>query len=440
MNLDGLANSYDYKEAMADDSVGAFWRRHGLFHFGNVYKDGLPGQQLTVLWEASVAIQSDMPHSDAATWTSADLERQLDAANSATWHSGAAASGTGFDLSVEDNHLVYAKAPCTRDEIADPFLLHVVAVSREDIPDQPSKQFGFQNMDFWFSTYGDWVDGACLARVPLPDYDIAYVRTGQFAVGAGMLFKAARGSRLRFDGLQFKLYRNDPEWASLQIDQAAWFWEKMEPHLELQENNVGLLVEGRTAQAFAWDCNADGNEVAEWTFGGKVEAVSDWTQTADGLCSSDVLLPHGYAPPVRVRRAALDEAVVGLAGGQPPAIHTDSPSLGGFDVYLAEDALVYAKETCERADVDTPFFLHLVPAGDHFDEGRETAGFNNLDFMLDYHGDWFGEEGGGGPCVAEVILPHYPIAKIRTGQYTLADMRTVWGGEIRLGKPTTEGA
>ena len=81
-----------------------------------------------------------------------------------------------------------------------------------------------------------------------------------------------------------------------------------------------------------------------------------------------------------------------------------------------------------------------MPAGDDFDDGRESAGFNNLDFMLEHVGDWFGEEEGAGPCLAEVRLPPYPIAAIRTGQYTLADMHIVWEGEIRPGQSATDGA
>ena len=189
---------------------------------------------------------------------------------------------------------------------------------------------------------------------------------------------------------------------------------------------------GRTAQAFAWNCTADANEVAEWTFGGKVGAVTDWTQTAEGVCSSDILLPHGHLDPVRVRRTPLAEAVAALAGGRPPAIQADSPHRRGFDVYVAEDALVYVNATCEQADVDAPFFLHVVPAGDDFDDGREVHGFNNLDFMLARHGDWFGEaeDEGPAPCLAEVPLPEYGIAEIRTGQYSVEDSRRVWQGEI----------
>ena len=192
----------------------------------------------------------------------------------------------------------------------------------------------------------------------------------------------------------------------------------------------------RPRRCFAiWDCLADANEVAEWTFGGKVAAITDWTQTVDGLCASAAVLPHGHVDPVRVRRAPL--AVAGLAGGRPPAIREDTTATGGFDVYLAEDVLVYVKTACERVNFETPFFLHVVPAGDDFDDGREAHGFNNLDFTLAWHGDWLGEEGEIAPCLAEVPLPKYGIAKITTGQY-MQDLRIGWGGEIR--PPTTEGA
>ena len=443
MNLDGLANSYGYKEAIEEDSVGVFWWRHGLFHFSNVYQHGFPGRQTTVLWNAAIPIQS----------TPRGLLRRADVGKSATqsdpFHRGAT-WGSGFDLRIEDGHLVYAKAPCTINDVAHSFLLHVYPVSVDDLPAH-RKQFGFANLGFRFkapdlpvslgSSYRSanldfedpaGGDGACVVRAALPDYDIAYLRTGQYVSDVDYLFKAARGSRLRWGGgLQFKLFSYDPEWALSQIDGASWFRERIAPHLEPQAGGAGLLVVGRTAQAFAWDCTADQNEVAEWTFGGRVGAVSDWTQTADGVCSSDILLPHGHLDPVRVRPAPPAEAVAALFGGRPPAIPADSPHRRGFDVYLAKDALVYMKAACEQTDVDTPFFLHLVPVGDDFDDGREAHGFNNLDFMLAWRGDWFGEEGDGGPCLAEVPLPDYGIAKIRTGQYSGEDSRRVWEGEIR---------
>ena len=304
----------------------------------------------------------------------------------------------GFDVYVAEDALVYVNATCEQADVETPFFLHVVPAG--DDFDDGREVHGFNNLDFMLARHGDWFGEAedegpapCLAEVPLPEYGIAEIRTGQYSV---------EDSRRVWQG---EIHPAD-DW--------------------------GLLVVGRTAQAFAWNCTADANEVAEWTFGGKVGAVTDWTQTAEGVCSSDILLPHGHLDPVRVRRAPLAEAVAGLAGGEPPAIRGDKTATGGFDIYLAEDALVYVKAACERADVETPFFLHVVPAGDDFDDGREAFGFNNLDFMLARHGDWFGEaeDEGPAPCLAEVPLPEYGIAEIRTGQYSVEDSRRVWQGEI----------
>ena len=252
----------------------------------------------------------------------------------------------------------------------------------------------------------------------------------------GILFKGTRGlRRFGIPRLQFRLFRSDvqrPEWAASPADRAAWFRERIAPHLEFQADGIGLFVEGRAVQAFAWDCTVDENEVAEWSFGGSVGAVRGWTQTADGLCSSDVLLPLGHLPPLRVRRAAFGAAVAGLGGGRP-AIPADSTQPSGFDIYLRDDVLYYAKAACTRDDVETLFFLHLVPIGDDFDEGRESDGFNNLDFRFERYGVRFGS-GRQRDCLATVPLPRYGIAEIRTGQYTV-DGR-VWQGRIRPDQPT----
>ena len=522
MNLDGLANSYDYKEAIEEDGVGvyartgarlAFWRRHGLFHFGNVYSGGAPGTDVHYLFKAAQgprprgALQFKLyrdgpewalPQADGASWfrerMTPHLEPQADgigllvmgrtaqafawdctadANEVAEWTFGGkfgavsdwtqtanglcsshtllphghldpvrvrraplaeavaalvggrppairadSAHQRGFDVYVVEDSLVYVKAACEQADAETSFFLHLVPAG--DDFDDGREAHGFNSLDFMLKYHGDWFgesgEGPCLAEAQLPDYGIARIRTGQYMPD------------LR------------TTWAG-EIHGASWFWERMAPHLEPQGDGVGLLVRGRTAEAFAWDCTADENDMAEWTFGGRVEAVSDWTQRRTGVCSSDILLPDGHLDPVRVRRAPLAEAVAALVGGQPPAIRADSPHQRGFDVYVAEDALVYVKAACEQVDAETPFYLHLVPVGDDFDDGREAHGFNNLDFMLEHYGEWFGEERGVGPCLAEVPLPDYGIAEIRTGQYRMDDFRHIWAGRARSDpRPTEEEA
>ncbi len=47
------------------------------------------------------------------------------------------------------------------------------------------QQHGYDNRDFDFDRRGVMFDGKCMARVPLPDYAIARIITGQFVPVAG---------------------------------------------------------------------------------------------------------------------------------------------------------------------------------------------------------------------------------------------------------------
>ena len=312
-----------------------------------------------------------------------------------------------FDVYLLGRRLFYVKELCERADVETRFFLQLVPVG--DDFDEGRESLGFNNANFMLEEYGggraSWgeKESPCLAEVPLPKYEIATVSTGQFNA-AGRVW----GGEVPLD-------------------------------IERSADGVGLLVTGQTAQAFAMECAA--GDVALWHFGVQKElAISKWTRTADGSCASAVSLPHDYPRPVRVRGVALDDALAQRVGGRTPAIRADSTRQGGFDVYLAEDALVYMRAACERTDVETPFFLHIVPAGNDFDDGRESIGYNNLDFMLAQHGVWLGEERESGPCLAEVPLPSYSIVEIRTGQYGAEDFHSVWEGQIGSDRLARDGS
>ena len=305
-----------------------------------------------------------------------------------------------FDVYLLERRLFYMKDLCERADVETRFFLHVTPVGRADF-DEGRESLGFNNPNFMLEEHGggraSWGEAGspCLAEVPLPEYEIAVVGTGQFNAEGRL-------------------------WGGV-----------MPLDIERSMDGVGLSVTGRTARAFAMECAAD--EVALWAFAGSEKrAISTWARTADDSCMSVFALRHGHPPPVRVRRAALDEALTQRVGGRAPAIHADSTRWGGFDVYLADDALVYVKAACERADVETPFFLHVVPAGED--------GFDNFDFALEHYGVWLGAEGEIGPCLAEVPLPSYHIVEIRTGQYLMEDFHRVWEGVIGRDQLTAEGA
>ena len=105
-----------------------------------------------------------------------------------------------------------------------------------------------------------------------------------------------------------------------------------------------------------------------------------------------------------------------------------------FDIYLRENTVSYLKSPCSAADVQAQFFLHVVPEDvEDLPAHRRQYGFDNLDFRY--------EKGAalafGGMCIAKCPLPDYPIARIRTGQFTPNDGPT-WQAEFAVG--AVEGA
>ncbi len=85
--------------------------------------------------------------------------------------------------------LVYAKEPCDQADTEARFFLHVVPERVGDLPEE-RREIGFDNLNFPFFLNGAWFDGRCAARVPLPGYPIASVRTGQHASGEGEVWSA----------------------------------------------------------------------------------------------------------------------------------------------------------------------------------------------------------------------------------------------------------
>ena len=86
-----------------------------------------------------------------------------------------------------------------------------------------------------------------------------------------------------------------------------------------------------------------------------------------------------------------------------------------FDLYRNEDTLLWVKATCGNEDVSPKFFAHILPTRvSDLPEERRRHRFDNLDFN-------FFDRGAltqGGACIAAMPLPDYPVAAVRTGQFT----------------------
>ncbi len=231
----------------------------------------------------------------------------------------------------------------------------------------------------------------------------------------------------RHDGeFQFNLWPTEPpEVSSGGINRSDWFWQRMEPHFDYQSGDVGVVVDGRMAQAFARDCAPDKLAVWSWT-GADEPFPKAWTQTETGLCVDGLVLPRDASPPVRADAMTAGDYLADLVGDREPVIRSD------WDVYLSENTLTYVKEPCAPADTEALFFLALWPVDvNDLPDRRRQRGFHDLAFPFDQRGVIL--DGG---CIAKATLPDYDIARIVAGQFVPVEggYHYLWEGEFRLGE------
>ena len=227
---------------------------------------------------------------------------------------------------------------------------------------------------------------------------------------------------------QFRLLTAEPpEMSSGGVNRSDWFWQRMEPHFDHRSDGVGLIVDGRMAQAFVRDCMPDELAVWSWAGPGEETVAKAWTRTQTGLCVSALVMPRTISNPIRIETMSAGDYLTRLTGGSRPIIRSD------WDVYLVEDSLVYVENQCTPEDAEPTFFLHLIPVDVNDLPGhRKQHGFDNLDFAFKDH-----RLIERGVCVAIRDLPDYGIAAIRTGQYTGEGQ--VWKGSFDLAEPAGGG-
>ena len=105
-------------------------------------------------------------------------------AESASGASGEPVARGNFDIHLPDEALVYVKEPCSPADTDARFFLHVVPERADDLPEE-RRAHGFDNLDFAFFPNGALFEGKCAARIPLPEYAVASIRTGQHVSGVG---------------------------------------------------------------------------------------------------------------------------------------------------------------------------------------------------------------------------------------------------------------
>ena len=96
---------------------------------------------------------------------------------------------SAFALYIQDNRLLYLRETCADADTAAGFFLHIIPQDVADLPEE-RQEAGFANLDFAFARWGGSFDGKCLAAVPLPEYPIKTIRTGQHIPGSGEVWAA----------------------------------------------------------------------------------------------------------------------------------------------------------------------------------------------------------------------------------------------------------
>ena len=151
------------------------------------------------------------------------------------------------------------------------------------------------------------------------------------------------------------------------------------------------------------------------------EALLEYLKENQGICTTR---KRPTAPPPSPSWLTDYESI---ASGEPAVRSV-------FDIYLRENTVAYLKSPCSAADVQAEFFLHIVPEDlEDLPADRQQHGFGGMNFR-------YGNTAAlvfGGRCIAEQPLSDYPIARIRTGQFTPAGDQ-IWVVEFPVG--TVEGA
>ena len=97
------------------------------------------------------------------------------------------AAGLQWEVFQDNNRLLYAKAGCEPNHREAWFFLHLTPANPGDLPGY-RREYGYDNLDFQFEWRGLEVGGECIAVVPLPDYPITAIATGQYT-DAGRLWE-----------------------------------------------------------------------------------------------------------------------------------------------------------------------------------------------------------------------------------------------------------
>ena len=230
---------------------------------------------------------------------------------------------------------------------------------------------------------------------------------------------------------RFMIWTYEPLTSDTQIGMSysQQVWDNMKPRFDYSSNRVGIVLAGRTAQAFVKGCLPDESLVWTWLEQKRERILIEPNlyRSRANMCIDSRALPRGEGQPAQVKIAPLKAYFANLTASREPIIRSN------FDVYLINDRdrLIYAKSQCGGADVEAMFFANIYPVdADDLSDERKQYGYDIIDFNFNDYGAIADDRN----CWAALNLPGYPIAEIHAGQYaTTADgFAHIWEGAYSL--------
>ena len=333
-----------------------------------------------------------------------------------------------FDVYLDERAVSWVQTPC-RPEAWGKFLLHVTPADPQDLPPD-RRRFGFDNLDFQFEDRGVRFDDVCLAVAPRPAYPVRHLTVGQWLPGASRAlwsaeisvppalepdavnaYRAAHralAARAPTHRAAFDVYltastitfAKAPCTAADTVPLFIVHAAPVDPRV-LSERPFGNLDFPFYTRGVRFDdaCLASVPRPA-WPL--RSLTVGQWRSGATRtLWQAEIPVPP--AP----RGVNVYRAVYRALASATPAHRA------AFDVYLAADAVAFAKTPCTAADTQPRFILHVIPVqARDLPPDRQRVGFDNRDFAFAWQGARF-----DGACLARASLPDYPIDRLRVGQF-----------------------
>jgi len=224
-----------------------------------------------------------------------------------------------------------------------------------------------------------------------------------------MVFEGAPTDKLHGSGFRAWIYDPPPE-SMGRIDYSHWVWERMKPRFDHLSDGVGVVLNGRMAQAIAKNCRPD--ELLIWTWSERNHERTliepNPYRSPTNMCVDSLVLPRSANRQAQAKITTLNAYLSSLTASGEPIIRSE------FDVYISDGILIYTKSHCSQEDATTMFFANIFPVdADALPAPIRQRGYQTINFDLND----YGAIAADGQCWAAIDQPDYPIAEIHAGQY-----------------------